>query len=224
MKIINTDGLVLFGPGSEWLWFMLQFAALSLTGIAVYRQFRAQRAGNAFAQIQALEDRWYSERMRSIRLRLAEALKGGNDPDVDFLAAQVASYFEQLEFLHRRGYLETEVLFSDSNALGEEVVRWWTVLEDRVRRAQKEYGTREAAGFERLAAEGRTWMAKNNVPPFKTDAESIAGRLDWIIDGGTRALRIEREIRDGVSATPAPAAPTVPAPVADQSPAPAAGG
>jgi len=143
VKIINTDGLVLFGPGSEWLWFMLQFAALTVTGIAVYRQFRAQRAGNAFAQIQALEEMWSSERMRNIKLRLAEALNGG------------------------RGYLERGVLFSGSNALGVEVARWWSVLEDWVRRGQKEYGPDEGAGFERLAAQARTWMAENNVPPVQ---------------------------------------------------------
>ena len=42
MKIINTDGLVLFGPGSEWLWFMLQFLALATTFYAIYRQLRLQ--------------------------------------------------------------------------------------------------------------------------------------------------------------------------------------
>jgi hypothetical protein len=202
MKIFNTDGLVLFGPGSEWLWFMLQFAAISLTGIAVYRQFRAQRAGNAFAQLQALEEQWSSERMRSIKLRLARALRGGNDPDTDVLAGQVVAFFDRLELLYRRGYIETEVLFGYSSALGEDVARWWTVLEGTVRRAQEEFGPQEAAGFERLAAQARTWMAHNNAPPFTTDPESIASRLDWIIDGQTRALRIEREIREGMSSTP----------------------
>lgn len=43
MTIINTDGLALFGPGSEWLWTMLQFAALAITFLAIYRQFRAQQ-------------------------------------------------------------------------------------------------------------------------------------------------------------------------------------
>jgi len=167
VKIINTDGLVLFGPGSEWLWFMLQFAALTVTGIAVYRQFRAQRAGNAFAQIQALEEMWSSERMRNIKLRLAEALNGGRDPDTDILAGQVAGFCEQLDFLYRRGYLERGVLFSGPNALGVEVARWWSVLEDWVRRGQKEYGPDEGAGFERLAAQARTWMAENNVPPVQ---------------------------------------------------------
>lgn len=203
--IINTDGLALLGPGSEWFWTMLQFIALSLTGLAVYRQFRAQRAGNAFSQIEALEEQWSSERMRRIKLRLAMALKGGADPDTDILFGNVSYFFEQIDSLYRRGYLETEVLFGGSNGLGVEVARWWSVLEPWVRRAQAEYGSQEAAGFERLAAQARTWMSDHDVPPFATDAASITARLDWIIDGQTRALRMEREIRDRDPGAPVPA-------------------
>ena len=41
--LINTDGLAIFGPGSEWFWTMLQFAALATTFYAIYRQLRAQQ-------------------------------------------------------------------------------------------------------------------------------------------------------------------------------------
>ena len=42
--LINTDGLAFFGPGSEWFWTMLQFAALATTFYAIYRQLAAQHA------------------------------------------------------------------------------------------------------------------------------------------------------------------------------------
>ena len=42
MTIINTDGLALFGPGSEWFWTALQFTALAVTFYAIYRQLQAQ--------------------------------------------------------------------------------------------------------------------------------------------------------------------------------------
>ena len=42
VKFINTDGMALIGPGSEWFWTMLQFVALAITFYAIYRQFRAQ--------------------------------------------------------------------------------------------------------------------------------------------------------------------------------------
>ncbi|MBI2780779.1 MAG: hypothetical protein HYX55_03145 [Chloroflexi bacterium] len=41
--LINTDGLAIFGPGSEWLWTMLQFIALGTTFVAIYRQLRTQQ-------------------------------------------------------------------------------------------------------------------------------------------------------------------------------------
>jgi hypothetical protein len=42
VKLINTDGLAFIGPGSEWFWTALQFTALAITFIAIYRQLRAQ--------------------------------------------------------------------------------------------------------------------------------------------------------------------------------------
>jgi hypothetical protein len=42
VDLINTDGLAIFGPGSEWFWTMLQFTALTVTFVAIYRQLRVQ--------------------------------------------------------------------------------------------------------------------------------------------------------------------------------------
>jgi len=43
VTLINTEGMALIGPGSEWLWTALQFAALATTFLAIYRQLQAQR-------------------------------------------------------------------------------------------------------------------------------------------------------------------------------------
>lgn len=42
MTLINTEGLALIGPGSEWFWTALQFTALAITFVAIYRQLQAQ--------------------------------------------------------------------------------------------------------------------------------------------------------------------------------------
>jgi len=200
VKLINTNGLALIGPGSAWFWSALTVVALSTTFFAVYRQLRAQHAANAFEQLQTLTDQWYSERMRHLRLRLALALQQGDDPDTEFLAASVASFFDRLDFLHRRGYLATEVLFS---SFGEDVVRWWTVMGGPIAHWRSEYGAQEVAGFERLAGEMRALMAQRGIPEFKTDPASVAERLHGIVVGQTQALRIEREIQLGVIPTEA---------------------
>ena len=43
MKLISTDGMVLIGPGSEWLWAALTGLVLAGTGVAIYRQLRVQQ-------------------------------------------------------------------------------------------------------------------------------------------------------------------------------------
>jgi hypothetical protein len=50
VTLINTDGLALFGPGSEWFWTALQFSALAITFYAIYRQLQAQQAQQAQMQ------------------------------------------------------------------------------------------------------------------------------------------------------------------------------
>ena len=42
MQFINSNGMAFIGPGSEWFWTMLQFTALTVTSVAIFRQLRAQ--------------------------------------------------------------------------------------------------------------------------------------------------------------------------------------
>jgi len=44
VELINTNGLTLIGPGSEWFWTALQATALAITFIAIYRQLRTQQS------------------------------------------------------------------------------------------------------------------------------------------------------------------------------------
>ena len=44
VTLINTNGMAFFGPGSEWFWAALQFTALLITFIAIYRQLRITRS------------------------------------------------------------------------------------------------------------------------------------------------------------------------------------
>ena len=209
MKFINTNGMAFIGPGSEWLWTAVSGIVLAVTFIAIYRQLSMQRAANGIAQMQELQDRLTTQHMRQIKLRLALALKRGDDPDLSVLAWAVAGFFDQVGYLHRQGYLSADTLANTFESPLVDAVRWWTLLEPMVRQDQAEYGPGEAADFEHLAAEGRRWMVEHGVAEFKTDPASIAGRVDWIIDAQTRRLRIEQEISAGVLPTlPEPAAAT----------------
>ena len=197
MPLVNLTDLVLIGPGSEWFWTAVSGIVLAGTFIAIYRQLSMQRADQARVQLQELGDRAHTTRMYHLKLRLALALKRGDDPDTDLLAGDVMSFFEEVGNLHRRGYLSTDAIAGD-NSLLVDAVRWWTLLEPIIKRAQAEYGPNEAADFEYIAVAGRRWMTEHGVREFATDPASIAGRLDWLIDGYARRLRIEQEIVSAV--------------------------
>ena len=77
MTLINTEGMALIGPGSEWFWTALSGVVLALTFLAIYRQLRLQRSANAFEQLNGLVDAWESERMLRQRLTAYLALRDG---------------------------------------------------------------------------------------------------------------------------------------------------
>jgi hypothetical protein len=53
VTLISTKGMAFFGPGSEWFWAALQFTALLITFVAIYRQLRIARSARAFEQVAA---------------------------------------------------------------------------------------------------------------------------------------------------------------------------
>lgn len=55
---------MLIGPGSEWLWVALQFFALSITGLAIFRQVRLQASANSLAMGVRLADSFSTDLTR----------------------------------------------------------------------------------------------------------------------------------------------------------------
>jgi hypothetical protein len=75
MTLINTNGMVLIGPGSEWFWTALSGMVLAVTFVALYRQLRLQRAANALNAMEALTRRWESRDLVTTRLEAALAMR-----------------------------------------------------------------------------------------------------------------------------------------------------
>ena len=77
MKLINTDGMALIGPGSEWLWSTVAGLVAVVTLLAIYRQLRMARGARISAEIEAVWREWTSEAMYRRQLAFLVALRDG---------------------------------------------------------------------------------------------------------------------------------------------------
>ena len=126
MTFINTDGMAIIGPGSEWFWIMAQFVALAVTGLAILRQLRAQRSAAVFDQMAAWSHEFDEPTMTRHKLALMLAIQ---DPDpssgLPHANLEVPDYFERVGYLISRGHVSSEDFWSGSREI---VAFYWGVL------------------------------------------------------------------------------------------------
>lgn len=157
MSVVNTEGLTLFGAGSEWFWSMLQFVVVAVTLAGIYVQLRQARAANAFAQANAMKQEWEGEQLQRRRLAIWIALRdGGPDTDLSDLAIPIGNFWDNIGGLVRAGHVELAVA---CDYLGSAVPLWWSLLESAVRTAQAEFGRGVFENFEWFAAESDRYMS-----------------------------------------------------------------
>jgi hypothetical protein len=151
VQLINTEGLALFGPGSEWFWSMLQFVVVAVTLVGIYFQLRIAQSANAFAQLSALVDEWQSERLIRKRIAVLTAIRdGAESADLpESPAGAVANYWEKVGALARAGHLSVTLV---ADGLGG-ADRWWGILGPWVSKVRTEDGNPDLwEHFEWLAA------------------------------------------------------------------------
>jgi len=117
VKLINTDGLALIGPGSEWFWTAVSGVVLAITFIAILRQLRVQASQNTFAQLQALANDLRSERVLWGTYEVLLAVQRGVPPE-DLPrgpAAIMAEPWESVGLLVRSRKLEARAVYDQSS-------------------------------------------------------------------------------------------------------------
>jgi hypothetical protein len=127
VKLINVNGLALFGPGSEWFWSMLQFVIVAITLVAIYRQLKLQASASAIEQAETLMREWHSELLSRARLALLVALRDGEDPfkTVPSAVADIANFWERVGYLVRDGHIDARLV---EEYLGNSVLNFWADL------------------------------------------------------------------------------------------------
>jgi len=134
VKLINTDGMALIGPGSEWFWTALSGIVLGVTFIAIYRQLSLTRGANAFTQLSALVEEWQGERLVRKRVAVLVAIRDGvASADIpDSPAVAVANYWEKVGALARAGHVAPSLVAEGLGAADT----WWGILAPWVRRVR----------------------------------------------------------------------------------------
>ncbi len=165
MTFINTHGMAIIGPGSEWLWTAVSGLVLAATFVAIYRQLRMQRHADAIEQLKALDREWLgSERMARMRVAALVAIRDQQaHEDIPPRVLDIADFWEGVGQLVRSGHLEAELVHQQR---GQSIRMWWGWMAPMV-------------GAERERREA-PWIAQ--------DFEWLAGRmaeLDHASDRGT---------------------------------------
>ena len=132
MGVINTGGLVLIGPGSEWLWTALQFFALSITGLAIFRQLRAQTSANSLAMGTRLAD---SFRIELRRFKLAALIDvSGNIRTMTPAIETVGDWFDGTAGGIEHGYIPARMAWQE---WGEAAQTYWAVFRPALEERRK---------------------------------------------------------------------------------------
>jgi hypothetical protein len=194
VKLINTDGLALIGPGSEWFWTALSGLILAVTFVAIYRQLRLQRNAAALEHLNSLELEWGSERMARAYLAVLLAIQAGTDP-ADFPEGPVSTmgdFWAKVAYRVDVGGLDVRLLHS---MLSPQIQVTWARLQPTVLALRQHGGLPDAyRDFEDLAARMARMDVKHN-RSAPTDPDALSARLPGLIAQARDLIEIDVALR-----------------------------
>jgi hypothetical protein len=196
VNLVNTDGMAVIGPGSEWLWTMVSAIALVVTLVVLYRELVLRRADASIEQVKAFAREWDSERMLRHQLEILLALKAGTDhaklPQAS--ARVLGNYWENLGDLTRKGHLKPENI--DANHCRA----WWATLQPSLKTLEQSWQIVMYEQFEwldgKMAELHQPWSASG------FDRARLDVQLDARIVRTQDAIRIEQALRTVVITSP----------------------
>lgn len=209
MSIVNTEGLTLFGEGSEWFWVMAQFVIVAITLVGIYAQLKVARNANAFEQANALTEELQSERLTRRRLAILEVLiRDGLEADLSAVAASIGNFWENAGGLVRRGHVDLRIVYE---RMSSQAMAWWTLLEPEVRRFQTEQDPTIFEHFEWMVRQFVRLDRDAGTPEDTYSREKMLARLPEMIARERAAIAEFEAMRTVIFATP-PTPPVVATP------------
>ncbi len=205
MKLINTDGLALIGPGSEWFWTALTGVVLAVTFLAIYRQLSIARSANAFAQLDRIGNEWDSERMTRHKLEILLALRDGTDAAnvPSGAAGYVRDFWDDVGLLVREGHVDRRLVYESFNTPCRS---WWAALAPAIRRLRVDaHDPRLSQHHEWLVGVMAEMDSKAGMSPQLDDA-FLASTFEERIARHRYELRVAEELRAVIVRPLSPAA------------------
>lgn len=192
MTLINTDGMALIGPGSEWFWTALSGLILAVTFIAIYRQLRLEASSRAFELLDAYRREGEGEAVHRAQLEILSAIRDGRDPTriPDNAAALLGGIWERYALLAHAGHIDVKLLW-EFDGIGPQI--WWHVLAPWTSARRESRGRSYFEHFEWLAGRMADLDRRAGEPVVGPD--TIARRLDGWIAANVEGLRVARERR-----------------------------
>jgi hypothetical protein len=203
MKFINTEGMSLIGPGSEWFWTAVSGLVLAITFVAIYRQLRLTRDGEAMKMLDGFYAEWNSERMLRYRLAILRWVAAGRPSATRPRGPLngIGNFWEKLATLGRRGHLDTVLLW---DAFSADCVVAWYDLEPFVRASRDEVGDpRIFEHFDWMAGRMRDLDRRSGLDTISR--ETYEALIPARLAAQEENLRVEVALRsaDGFSASTA---------------------
>jgi len=195
MKFINSDGLSLLGPGSEWFWTAVSAIALVVTLLA-------RSTGSCFCsevrrtqQLEELNREWESERCLRYRRAVALTLQTGGDLEPLEGPGRIGDFWDKLGSLVRAGHAGRGQITAQ---WADIILIYWTMLEPMTRSMRIAHGQpAEWEHFEwlanRMRRDGRdhVWA----LTPLSPE------RIDTWIAILDRSIAVEESLRSLPAAT-----------------------
>jgi hypothetical protein len=208
MSIVNTEGLTVFGEGSEWFWTMAQFVIVAITLFGIYAQLKLARNANAFEQANRLTEEWHAERLARRRVAVYTTLaEQGPDADISSAAVAIGNFWENVAYLVRADHVEMSVVYERLSAAGR---AWWVLLEAQIRRIRAEQDPAVFEHFEWLAGEFVRLDRASGVPDAAWTLQALLARSPSSIARERFAIAEFEAMRTVIVAAPSTLAATVP--------------
>lgn len=175
----------LMGEKSSWFWSMLQFVGLVGSLGFIYRQLKAQVAGNMMQSLHAMADKWDSDHMLAFR-NAACANYQREDLDISGVDGEALAFFEDIGLYCRKNVFTIDVVWERYSYYIE---HYWAMYRERIMRLRE--STNDPSWFSNFEYV-QSKAAKYGKRRYGVSANKTIGALAQFAESELRTAAIHR--------------------------------